>query len=482
MSHIMLYDTGDARNEYNEPLGIEVIAAKLIQRFGQELPVELLWHSRDGLPVLSDRRLDILGISLHIGQLDVFRQLYEAVRLLPHKPLIFVGNVGATYGYERLLREYPEIICILGEGEETFVQIVEAVQTHSLHLAKINNLAYWENGGILLTQRQTANLAEYVEPVRQFTDFLHAQKGIVRVEGSRGCSWHRCSFCCINHKYNGAPWRPIPVETVIAQIEDLAVAAFRSVYFTDEDFVGSCPDRLETLIARLEEVRRNNEAVRKMNYFISIRASDLLNNRIFALLQRFSQAGLREIFVGIESGCSSQLTRYRKGVTREKNRQALIRAHALNADVDIGFILFDPETTVEELEENIRFIEETALYQYGANFIKRLRIQPFTQAVEIFRGQARDFDLERLEYRYQFKDPRIQRIYDLYMQQNADDTIYQVQNAYRGEVPSPAARQEQKDKLVEIRKKQLDALKEIVRSVMAETTREKSPLPTEFSM
>lgn len=470
MSRVMLFDTGDSRNEYNEPLGIEVIAAKLICRFGKDLHVELHWHACNGLPVLSDTNLDILGVSLHIGQLDVFRQLYADVSLLSHKPLIFVGNVGATYGYEQLLREYPGVVCILGEGEETFVQIVESIHEGVLRLDEINNLAYWENGNICLTQRQVANLEEYVKPVRPFNDFLRTKGGIVRAEGSRGCSWRQCSFCCINHKYDSAPWRPIPVKTVIAQIEDLASASFHSVYFTDEDFVGDNPDRLETLIFYLEESRRNNEAVRSMDFFISIKASDLLDDQIFALLCRFAKAGLREIFIGIESGCNSQLRRYRKSTTKERNQQALERAGELGTDVDIGFILFDPDMTVEELEENIQFIEQMKLYQYGANFIKRLRIQPFTQAAETFRKRECDFDLERMEYCYQFKDPRIQRIYNLYECQNLDRIVYPVQNAYRGEVSSQTVRLEQKRQLVELRKRQLDVLKEIVRKVLDETT------------
>lgn len=466
MCNIMLYDTGDSRNEYNEPLGVEVIAAKLAQTFGEEINIGLLWYSSDGLPTLPDGGIDILGISLHIGQMGIFQQLYENLGQLTHRPRIFVGNVVATYGYEQLLEDYPDIVCMLGEGEESFVQIVESMRKGNLELEGIHNLAYWRDGAIHLTGRRVANLDEYVKPLRMFNGFLLANRGIARIEGSRGCAWQQCSFCCVNHKYDSAPWRPIGVEKIVEQIEELAAASFHSLYFTDEDFVGNDPARLETLIERLEEARSRSDAVRGVDYFISIKATDLINDKVFALLRRFAHAGLREVFIGIESGCNSQLTRYRKCSSRETNMRALARAKELDVDVDIGFILFDPDMTLQELEENLDFIEQTELYQYGANFIKRLRIQSFTSLGEAFRADGLEFDLDHLEYRYQFKDPMIHRIYNLYAELAADNLAYQIQSEYRGEVPSAETRQEQKTRLVQLRKMQLHNLKRIVKSVV----------------
>lgn len=466
MCNIILYDTGDSRNEYNEPLGIEVIAAKLVQTFGEKINMELLWYSRDGLPILPDGEVDILGISLHIGQMNIFQRLYENLGQLTHRPRVFVGNVVATYGYEQLLKDYPDIVCMLGEGEESFVQIVKSMRAGHLELEGINNLAYWRDGIIHLTERRVANLDEYVNPLRTFNDFLLANRGLARIEGSRGCAWQRCGFCCVNYKYDSAPWRPIGVEKIVEQIKELASASFHSLYFTDEDFVGDNPARLETLIKHLEDVRARSEAVRGVDYFISIKATDLLNDKTFALLRRFAHAGLREIFIGIESGCDSQLMRYRKCSSREINMRALARARELDVDVDIGFILFDPGITLQELEENLDFIEQTELYQYGANFIKRLRIQPFTSFGKALCADELEFDLNQLEYRYQFKDPMIQRIYNLYSGLSTDNLAYLVQNKYRGEVPSAAVRREQKMRLVELRKIQLHALKRIVKSVM----------------
>lgn len=50
MIKILLYDTGDSRNENNEPLGIEVIGAKILNEFNSKVNVKLLWYNQDGVP------------------------------------------------------------------------------------------------------------------------------------------------------------------------------------------------------------------------------------------------------------------------------------------------------------------------------------------------------------------------------------------------------------------------------------------------
>ncbi len=210
-----------------------------------------------------------------------------------------------------------------------------------------------------------------------------------------------------------------------------------------------------------------NEAFRDVNYFISIKPIDILDKEIFKLLQRFSSVGLREIFIGIESGCKNQLKRYNKCTTKKINEKVLKSVKELNVDIDLGYIMFDPEVTIEELEENINFIEQFKIYNTGSNFIKRLRIQSFTEFEKKFCSVSEmEFDLNNLEYIYYFKDSRIQKIYDLYSDIEFDDYAYQLQNIYRGEIETEKMRLEQKERIVALRKVQFQCLKRIYHSVI----------------
>lgn len=466
--NVILYDTGDTRGENNEPLGIEVIGARLLKECASQIVLKLRWYNQDGMLSLEGEEAGLLGVSLNIKRLEVLDAVCRQARALSRPPLIFVGNVGATYGYPALLRRHPDIVCMLGEGEEIYPELVRQLSAGTLELERIPNLAYLKDGELVETRRQTADLTRYVKPLRAFTEFLLRRRGIARMEASRGCAWNRCSFCCVGFKYNNSLWRPIPLETVLEQIEELAQAGIRSVYFTDEDFVGGDPRRLERLINMISQRREENPLVRAVNYYISLRPWDILDGKTFDLLRQFTRAGLREVFVGIESGCNAQLRRYGKCTTAEINQQVLDRAGSLDAAVDIGFILFDPEMTVEDLLENMDFIQRCRLWEYGASLIKRLRIQSFTALENRYSArEGLEFDLNELEYRYHFQDSRIETIYGLYEAFNSSLNAYQIQNEYRGEIEAESSRQLYQKELAGLRSVQFEALKRIVQSVLA---------------
>lgn len=467
MIKILLYDTGDSRNENNEPLGIEVIGAKILNEFNSKVNVKLLWYNQDGVPKKIEDNFDIIGISLNIGRMEIFDHIYKMIKTLNHKPMIFVGNVVATYGYEYLLKIYKDIFCMIGEGEEVYVQIIKDLFQKNLKIEKINNLAFWNGGKIIITKRKSADLKNYIKPLRVFNDFLIKNKGIARIEGSRGCSWGKCNFCCVEYKYNSTFWREIAIKQIIEQIQELAYAGIKSIYFTDEDFIGNNVLRLEKMIEEIEREKNNNKILKDVNFFISVKPIDILDEKIFKLLQRFSDIGLREIFIGIESGSTEQLKRYNKCATKNINEKVMKKVKKIKTDIDLGYILFDPEMTVEELEENIKFIEDFEIYNWGSNFIKRLRIQTDTEFEKKFCAEKElEFDLNNLEYKYVFKDSKIQKIYELYKNINLDAYAYQLQNAYRGEVDTEKMRQEQKEKIVTLRRIQFLCLKKIYRSVI----------------
>lgn len=464
---ILLYDTGDSRGENNEPLGIEVIGARIQKEFSLKVDIVLSWYNQDGIPEEICENYDIIGISLNIGRMEIFDNMYNKIKRIKHKPLVFVGNVVATYGYEYLLKKYKDIICMIGEGEEVYIQIINDLFNNRLLLSKINNLAFWNGEKICITERKCADLNCYVKPLRIFNDFIIKNRGIARIEGSRGCSWGKCSFCCVNYKYDSTMWRGVSIEKIIEQIEELADLGIKAIYFTDEDFIGDNILRLNDLISKIEWKKKTNKVFKNVNFFISIKPIDVLNEEIFELLQKFANVGLREIFIGIESGSINQLKRYYKCTTKEINEKVLKKVKEINVDIDLGYILFDPEITIEELEENLEFIEKYEIYNSGSNFIKRLRIQTYTEFEKIYCDKNKlEFDLDNLEYKYYFNDNRIQRIYDLYVGLKFDDYAYQLQNIYRGEVETEEARLEQKERIVALRKIQFLCLKRIYQSVI----------------
>jgi hypothetical protein len=77
------------------------------------------------------------------------------------------------------------------------------------------------------------------------------------------------------------------------------------------------------------------------------------------VLSRLMEAGLFSIFLGAESGSQTRLTAYRKGTVEQNIRalEALDRVGLLPA-CEIGFIMFDPDGSLKEIEENLDFLRK----------------------------------------------------------------------------------------------------------------------------
>ena len=77
--------------------------------------------------------------------------------------------------------------------------------------------------------------------------------------------------------------------------------------------------------------------------------------------------------------------------------------------------MFDADTTMKELEENLDFIERTGLINSISRFAKKLRITPHTRFFQEYKRRnliTSDLDIDELFYVYKFTDPLINLISD----------------------------------------------------------------------
>ena len=77
------------------------------------------------------------------------------------------------------------------------------------------------------------------------------------------------------------------------------------------------------------------------------------------LFKHCVEKGLARLFVGVESGASTQLLRYNKGSTVAEMVSAIRYLSLLGIQLRFGFIFFDPLMSVQDLIENIEFLGRT---------------------------------------------------------------------------------------------------------------------------
>lgn len=426
---ILLYDTGDVRNELNEPLGIEIIYT-IVKSCRSAIEVDVKWHNKDGLDIeFSD--YDIIGVGLNIKSLDKLNHIIKEVENT--STMIIVGNVMATYASEKILDLYSNVFCIVGEGEVSWLKIMENIDCGKAILDDVPNLVSKKKGEILKSRREIMNLKNYIKPTRIFLPYISEQNGLIRLESSRGCAWGKCTFCNVNYKYDNRRRRAISINIVVEQLIELSEKNVRYISFTDEDFLGNEANSVKELIDEISRNIDSGKINRNIKYFISIKPSDLLVEDRIQVIRKFIKIGLNSVFVGFESGSSGQLKRYGKGLTVEKYRICMDEIKKMPIEIDIGFIFSDPKVTISELWENICFIEEFQLNKLSSDMIKMMRLQPYTDMLdsnsELIDG---DMDIESISYLYSFKYEIVAKIFKEYNEIISKDKIYQLQNRARG--------------------------------------------------
>lgn len=299
---------------------------------------------------------DILGIHM-IYSWGNNEELFSFLKEIKgkRKGIKFITAYGfyPTFAYTEILQQCPEIdAVVVGEPEHTFLQLVEKVQIR-IKDSSILGLAWKdEYGKINLRRRELdQNLDLLPYPVR--TEAMLRIMPQTNIEGSRGC-YGGCTFCYINPYYGKLScWRGRSPENVIAEIDSLIERyGIRNFYFVDPNFFGPGQygrERVVRLASLLKE--------RGIIFGIEGRVNDIEEETIGALVD----AGLHEILIGLESGRNESLKRLNKMTTVEQNEKAIRILRKYGIEPNIGFIMFEPDSSLEDIRTNFEFLQRNSL-------------------------------------------------------------------------------------------------------------------------
>lgn len=317
-------------DEHLPPLGLLAIGGPLIDA-GHH--VSLVDADREELPDAEIvRRVCALAPEVimlgHSGSTSAHPVVSRITRLLRGKLLdaaIVYGGVFPTYHHREILAEEPQIdVIVRGEGEETVLQVVRALESGEL-LCDVRGIAYRERGQIVATAAAPtiADLDAY-RVGWELIDHRHytywGDKRAVVIQFSRGCP-HPCNYC--GQRGFWTRWRHRDPKKLAAEIARLhrehGVIVFN---FADENPTSS---RLhwkafcEALIA--ENV--------KVILVGSTRAGDIVRDR--DILHLYKGAGVQRFLLGMETTDPATLELIRKGSTTTVDREAirLLRQHGI---------------------------------------------------------------------------------------------------------------------------------------------------------
>ncbi len=122
-------------------------------------------------------------------------------------------------------------------------------------------------------------------------------------------------------------------------------------------------------------------------------------------------AGLRRVFLGVESLSERRLAAFNKFVTVEDNVKAMQVLGELQIPYTLGYIMLAPDTTWAEYRESSTRLAEVQRTVPGASealqdAYSAVEILPGTDIAEELRG-AKRLQGDHRAYRYRFQDTRV---------------------------------------------------------------------------
>ncbi len=406
---VILINPPSRKKEVYEHLGLGYLAACLRKR---NIDVKILnmthWTVPQAFQEVKRFSSKILGVSIPFQRSGALAfNLISRLKKEGFAAHVVVGGIYPTFSYEEIMKRFPAVdSVVLGEGEETIVELAEAV-INGNDWRQVKGIAYRENGQTVTNETRPLikDLDTIPFPERDALPEVLKKTNFAPMLTSRGC-YGRCSFCSVVPFFSkfGPKYRMRSSKNVMEEIEMLYHQYnVRNIEFNDANFIGGKGRGFNRAREIAEEILKSNLDLR---FSIQCRPDDV-DEELFTVLKN---AGLSKVFLGVESGSQSMLDRFHKDVTVEENLKSLEILGKLDLIVFMGFITFDDRTSLKEFNENLVFIQKAKrvmpknrlYYDLGAELIPLAGTE-----AERYMKETRKLMGNSLKFSYKVEDPRL---------------------------------------------------------------------------
>jgi len=307
---------------------------------------------------LNEEKAEIVGVTMNSSPCFSFgKRLVEEVKRRRRDVIFVAGGHHATFLYPEILRNGFDYV-VLGEGEETFTDLVNTLQVQG-DISKVKGISYIEEDKIVRNPPRP-----YVEkldalPLPAFdllekelykADILESGAYISTMETARGCPYN-CEYCSVTAMW-GHRWRFKSVERILTELEILKSLGYKWIFIVDDNFI--IPEILEERKRLFQEVRRRN--LDSLNWIVQMRADIVV--KMPSLIGMAAKAGLRIAFIGIESGSNEVLRRMRKGISTKIISKAIRILHKNGVLVFGGFMIGAPYEDKKQIDISIKYAKQ----------------------------------------------------------------------------------------------------------------------------
>ena len=227
---------------------------------------------------------------------------------------------------------------------------------------------------------------------------------IANIEASRGC-YNHCSFCHVSQICQHFKVKILKksVPEVMEEIKQLMSMGKHYFIFNDSVLWGK-----NAVIGNEIEKFCQEVSSYKNIYFMAYMTLNALSEQAIKIL---AKGHFIRLFVGLETVDKNSLKKYNKNVHVQqyiKLKRQLLHNHIVP---HIGFILYHPYTTIEEIKNNIEFLNNSGeLHRFGVVY-EKMRIFPNTDLYYQLKNDGLLISQNNNDIDYCFENQQVQKFY-----------------------------------------------------------------------
>lgn len=316
----------------------------------------------DILMDLYKKKPDVLCFSCYIWNLNYVEELIrEIAKIFPGLP-IWVGGPEVSYDAQDVLQRLPEVTGVMfGEGEKTFLEVMDYYHESGVKLSEIKGIAYRGFDGEIVQNdwREVMDLSEVPFVYHDMEDFKHK---IIYYESSRGCPFS-CSYClssvdkCLRFR---------DVELVKKELQFFIDEEVPQVKFVDRTF--NCNHK--HALAIWEYIKEHDKGITNFHFEV---AADLLNEEELRLIESM-RPGLIQLEIGVQSTNEETIREIKRTMRFEEVSRIVKRINAGgNVHQHLDLIAGLPYEGMESFQKSFDDVYRLHPEQLQLGFLKVLK-------------------------------------------------------------------------------------------------------------
>ncbi|NVM52296.1 MAG: B12-binding domain-containing radical SAM protein [Candidatus Helarchaeota archaeon] len=319
------------------------------------------------------KKLDpkIVGFSMMVDNIWTTIDLMKRLKSWNPNITTVAGHILASFFPEKMMKEIDFDFCVRGEGEYTFLNLVDYLFKKKTDFKEIKGIAYRENGTIKTTSlpEQVKNIDELPIPDRKLIDFNYGlSHKSTSMMTSRGCPF-KCRFC-VNSIVMGKAWRPRSAKNVVEEIKLLKDEGYKDIFFIDDNMTLS-KKRTFQICAGIKRDQLDD---------IQYTGNCRVDNVSLTLFRALVSCNFKEILFGLESGVQRILDYYKKGITVSQIEQAIKTAKKSGLEIIFGSFVFGaPDETYTEALQTLKLALKLKLHYMVLQILVVIPMSPIYQ-------------------------------------------------------------------------------------------------------